>query len=333
MDIESDELMQKITGQIFIGHGILIAYKLGLFKMLSEKPFALSEISLLLKLSHRAALSLIASAGALNFIESCGDKFKLTAIGAKYLDPNSVYYYGSVLDLLISQSDIMTYDRIKNSILTDKPQVAGGVDIFSNESGIGGTREFIQAVHQKAMPSAFYWVKQLDLTIHNTFIDLGGGSGIHTIASCMNNSNLFGIVCDRKPVLIHTKNYIKDYNLVDRIRVKELDIWKDIFPQGDVYFLGDIFHDWPKRKCLLLAKKCYDALPTGGKIILHEMLFNENKTGPFLTSAYHLKMMLWTEGQQYTFLELESILEEVGFSKIGLVKSVGNWSLVVGHKN
>ena len=109
-------------------------------------------------------------------------------------------------------------------------------------------------------------------------------------------------------------------------------MWKDDFPIGDIFFFGDIFHDWTEEKCLLLAKKCFNKLPKGGKIILHEMLFNNDKTGPLLTAAYNMKMMLWTEGTQYSQNEISDILKKAGFTKIKIIQALGNWSLIVGEK-
>ena len=73
-------------------------------------------------------------------------------------------------------------------------------------------------------------------------------------------------------------------------------------------------------------------MPINGRIILHEMLFNDDKTGPALTSAYNMKMLLWTEGRQYSFREIQEILEKAGFSNVMRINALGNWSLVVGHK-
>ena len=109
-------------------------------------------------------------------------------------------------------------------------------------------------------------------------------------------------------------------------------MWTDDFPHGDVMFLGDIFHDWPLDACRSLAKKCYLATRPGGMIVLHEMLFDDDKSGPFLTSAYNMKMMLWTQGQQLSYHEAREILILAGYSEIIFHNSLGNWSLVTGRK-
>ena len=45
-----------------------------------------------------------------------------------------------------------------------------------------------------------------------------------------------------------------------------------------------------------------------------------------------MKMMLWTTGQQFSKFEMKELLKDVGFQKIKIIKSLGNWSLIIGIK-
>jgi len=217
--------------------------------------------------------------------------------------------------------------------LTNKPQInEGHHDLFEAEGTVGNTKQFVQALHQKALNPALFWSSHFKLTKYKKLIDIGGGSGIHAIAAGLHNPLLKGTICDRYPVLKYAKLYVKSFKLTTRITTKNFDMWKDLLPQGDVYFLGDILHDWPYEKCLFLLKKCYKQLPKDGIILIHEMLFNNNKTGPFLTSAYNIKMTMWTEGQQFSKSELKHLLTKACFRKIKTMPTLGNWTLTVGYK-
>ncbi|NGX56361.1 MAG: 3-hydroxy-5-methyl-1-naphthoate 3-O-methyltransferase [Candidatus Anoxychlamydiales bacterium] len=328
----SDEKMQLLTGQIFIGQGILVAFQLGLFSLLLNKPLQIQDIATKLRLSSRAAQSIVSCASAFGFIEFKIQKYKLTLLGESFFSPKSKDYYGDVLNLFIKENEIMNFSNIKKAILTNKSLANKGRPLFEQQSSISNTKKFISALHQKAIKPAFFWTKKYPLNKNKKIIDIGGGSGIHSIAACLTNSQLTGIVCERKKVTLTTKKYINDFNLNSRISVKQIDMWKDNFPRGDIYFFGDIFHDWDEKKCFLLAKKSFELLPKNGKIILHEMLFNNDKTGPLLTSAYNIKMMSWTEGQQYSKIEITKLLKKAGFKKIIILKALGNWSLIIGTK-
>ena len=70
----------------------------------------------------------------------------------------------------------------------------------------------------------------------------------------------------------------------------------------------------------------------GGGIIIHEMLYNDTKTGPFPVAAHNIIMMLWTEGQQYSGAELSSLLDDVGFVDVEVKPTYGYFSIVTGRK-
>jgi hypothetical protein len=60
-----------------------------------------------------------------------------------------------------------------------------------------------------------------------------------------------------------------------------------------------IFHDWPPDRCRLVAPKSFDSLTAGGRIIAHEILFNDDRTGPFPVAAVNVDMLVAMPGQQY----------------------------------
>lgn len=331
-EIFSDEKLQLITGQIFVGQAILAAYKLGLFKLILDKRFSLKEIAANLSINERAAQAIVTCACSLDLVEFEENGYRLSALGKEYFDEERPEYYGEVLDLLIQESHIMNFDVIKNCLTSNRQQICEEGELFSPAESLSSTAEFVSSLHHKAYNPAFFWSKTNLLASCKKMVDLGGGSGIHTIAACMNHPHLLGLVCDRPGVLPHTLRYIEEFGLVNRITPVSLNIWEDPFPSGDLYFLADIFHDWTREKCVFLAKKCFQHLSNKGHIVIHEMLFNSNKTGPLLTAAYNMKMMVWTEGQQFSFSEICDILQEAGFKEIREEKALGNWSIVIGQK-
>jgi hypothetical protein len=72
--------------------------------------------------------------------------------------------------------------------------------------------------------------------------------------------------------------------------------------------------------------------PSGGRIIVHDMLLNPDGAGPALVADYNVTMALWTEGQQYTARELGGILAEAGFANIKSKRTMGYWGIVSGQK-
>ena len=93
-----------------------------------------------------------------------------------------------------------------------------------------------------------------------------------------------------------------------------------------------IYHDWPLEKCRFLTEKSFASLPSGGRILVHEMLFNDDRTGPYSVAAVNITMLLWCTGQQYSGRELSDMLSEAGFKDIEVKPTFGYWSIVTGIK-
>jgi hypothetical protein len=54
----------------------------------------------------------------------------------------------------------------------------------------------------------------------------------------------------------------------------------DPLPQGDLFALGRILHDWPEDKIAALLARIYSTLPNGGALLVAEKLLLDDATGP-----------------------------------------------------
>ncbi len=112
-----------------------------------------------------------------------------------------------------------------------------------------------------------------------------------------------------------------------------LTCFRQPWPRGyDALFFSNIWHDWNFQTCRWLATRSFEALPPGGRIMLHEMLLDDDGAGSATTASFSLLMLLATQGQQFTFGELKQILEGVGFSGVESRQTCAYYSITTGHK-
>jgi len=64
------------------------------------------------------------------------------------------------------------------------------------------------------------------------------------------------------------------------------------------------------------VKKSFDALPSGGRILLHEILMDDDGCGPLPAAAFSMLMLIGTRGRQYSLPELRGFLEPAGFTGV-----------------
>jgi hypothetical protein len=187
-------------------------------------------------------------------------------------------------------------------------------------------------MHSGSIAPALAWPNVLDLSNHELMLDIGGGSGAHSIGAMTRWPNMRALVFDIEPVCEVTREFVAREGLAERIGTHTGDFWNDPFPRADVHFYSMIFHDWSAEKCRFLARKSFDALEPSGRIIVHEMLFNDDRTGPFPVAAFNFNMLLWCEGEQYSGPELAQMLGNAGFVDLDVKPSFGYWSVVTGRK-
>jgi precorrin-6B methylase 2 len=187
-------------------------------------------------------------------------------------------------------------------------------------------------MHSISMAPASAWPGILDLSEHRVFLDVGGGSGAHSITAAAKWPELEAIVLDLPFVCEVAEELVAAAGLDGRIRTHPADMWRAPFPPADVHFYSQIFHDHPLSRCRTLARKSFDSLSPGGRIVVHEMLLDEDETGPFAVATIGVAMLLLTQGQQFTAPQLHALLEEVGFEGVEVVPTFGHWQLVTGRK-
>jgi len=319
---------------IFGYPAVLVAHKLKLFPLLAEKPLTISELCDALKIERRPAEALLAVCASLGFIQLVEGRYATTPLADDYLLESSPASFCGYLDLVANNFPVWSVDSLTKAVLTNAPQAYGGGDIFkTHEERAQFARAFTLAMHGHSMGPAFFWPDKVDLSRHRVMLDIGGGSGCHSIGAALRWPNLQAIVFDLAPVCEVAEEFIRQYGLAGRIKTAVGDMWEEgLFPSADAHFYSVIYHDWPPEKCRFLTRKSFDSLPSGGRIILHEMLFHDDKTGPFPVAAFNITMLLWVTGQQYSRRELAEMLAEAGFGDIQVTPTFGYWSIVTGVK-
>lgn len=312
---------------------VLLAHKFKLFSLLAKKPCTLQEVCDALQIARRPTEALLSVCAALGLVQLQDGCYVLTPLSEDYLLESSSTYFGWYMDLLITNYSTCSLESLEKAVLTDTPQIYGGGDVWkSHEEEAELTRAFTRGMHSVSIGSALAWPEVIDLSQHRVMLDIGGGSGAHSIGATLKWPNLQAIVFDLAPVCEVTKEFITRYGLQQRIRTQEGDVWQDPFPSADLHFYGNFYQNWTQEKCRLLTQRSFASLESGSRLILHEPLYNDQKTGPFPIAAFNMDLFAWIEGEARSGRELSTMLTEAGFTDIEVKPTFGYYSIVTGRK-
>jgi precorrin-6B methylase 2 len=165
-------------------------------------------------------------------------------------------------------------------------------------------------------------------------VDVGGGSGIYSVAYLRKHPNLRAIVWDRPEVLKVAEEFARQYGVADRLACLPGDMFADPVPVGaDVVLLSNILHDWDVPECQRLVSRCADALPAGGRLLVHDVFLNDAHDGPLAIALYSASLFSLTEGRAYSAAEFRQMLSAAGLRPAKeIVPTLIHCGVLVGMK-
>lgn len=145
-------------------------------------------------------------------------------------------------------------------------------------------------------------------------LDIGGGSAVYSLALAEQFPGLFATVLEAAPVDAIARRAIATAGLDGRIEVVAADMFADAWPEGhDCHLFSNVLHDWDEAECRLLMAKTAAALPAGGHILIHDMLLDDDKSGPLWAAEYSVLLSTITQGRLYSAAEIGGWLADHGF--------------------
>jgi acetylserotonin N-methyltransferase len=177
-------------------------------------------------------------------------------------------------------------------------------------------RTFLSGMHGFGQISSSEVARAFDLSSVRHVVDLGGATGHFCIAACELYTELTATVFDLPPVKPFAEEQINKHHLDHRIKFESGDFFSDPIPQGDLYYLGRILHDWDEPNISRLLSTILTALPSGGGVLIAEALLDDDRSGPMYALMQNLNMLVCTDGRERTCAEYRSLLESTGFQSV-----------------
>jgi SAM-dependent methyltransferase len=223
-----------------------------------------------------------------------------------------------------------SYGKLDRAVQENRPQVTNiegsDTDVFSAaEKEPPLQRQFLEAMHRLGVWEGERLAQLFPFRHVARLMDVGGGSGALSIALAQRHHHLSIRILDRPSVCLIAREFVAKAHLEKRIAVVPGDFWQEPLPGGmDAILLSMVLHDWSLDKNRVLLKQCYDALPSGGHVLIFEQLLQEDRCGPLITCLTSLTMLLRTEsGTEYTENDYRSLLNETGFRDFKVVQTPG----------
>ncbi len=330
-----DKILQ--TGLAFwASKTLLSAIEMGLFTELSHGPEQYEALSGRVGLHPRSARDFLDALVALGFLTRSGDRYANTPETDLFLDRAKPSYVGGILEMA-NHRLYPFWGHLTEALRTGVPQnevKSGSPSLFQTlYADPARLQQFLAAMTgishgaNMAIARAFPWKN------YRTFVDVGTAQGDLAAQIALANPHLQGIAFDLPEVAPIFEAYAAKVGVADRLSFVQGDFFQHALPTADVVLMGHILHDWDLPTKKMLIRKAFDAVPTGGALIVYEAIIDDDRSKNAFGLLMSLNMLIETPGGfDYTGADCSGWMKEAGFSATRVEPLVGPDSMVVGIK-
>lgn len=297
------------------------ALELELFSRLSgTRGTTPRELAALLGTAERPAEMLLTGCAALGLLGKSAGRYRNSRLAEEFLVLGRTYYFGGFVEML-DRRLYPGWAKLVEAIRTNRPTTWDPdrqASLFDGADPVM-LAHFWEGMHSISSATGRVLASKVDLRRHRRLLDVGGGSGAYDIELCRRHRQLRATVYDLPHVAEIASRKAAEAGLASRIGTQAGDFFADaLYPAGhDLILLSMILHDWSEQDGRRILRKCWEALPEGGALIVCELLVNDAKTGPPPGALMSLNMLIETTGgRNYTAAEYTTWLRETGFRKV-----------------
>jgi hypothetical protein len=194
-------------------------------------------------------------------------------------------------------------------------------------------RKLTLALAGRARNVAPVLAERVSLADARVLLDVGGGTGIYSIACLHKNPGLRAIVWDRPQVLKVAAEMAHQAGVTDRLELRPGDMFADPIPSDcDVMLVSNILHDWDVPECRTLVGRLAAGMPSNGRLMIHDAFLNDALDGPLNVALYSANLFCLTEGRCYSAAECGAWLSEAGLKPQAVIATLADCGVLTGVK-
>ena len=292
--------------------------QLDLFSILQDGPMSRDAISQAVGLERDATDTLLRSATSLKLVENRGkDRYGLGIHGAALLANPGVCK-------MIEHHTFLYRDMTDPVALLRREQDETMLSMFWDYAGARqqqsedtlGSEPYTDLMSASQAMVAEQIIDTYPLHSHQRLLDVGGGDGtfLRTVARAAPDLSL--MLFDLPPVAEQAKQRFADCDIHNEVSCHGGSVFDNELPKGaDIVSLVRIVHDHDDDAALAILKRCRDALPDGGTLLLAEPMAREKVGDPATDAYFGLYLHAMGRGRPRTAQELQALIAQAGFSR------------------
>ncbi len=171
-------------------------------------------------------------------------------------------------------------------------------------------------------------LSSVDFSKYPVIADIGGGEGLLLSSILYKHKNSRGILFDLPEGLNNSGSILGKFGVADRVQVIQGSFFTSAPAGADVYLLKNVIHNWSLEECVKILTNIRNAMPPKRKILIIEMIIDEDNHASF-AKLIDLQMMVFMDaGRERTLKEFESLLQQAGLRLNRVIPTIAPISIL-----
>jgi hypothetical protein len=173
-------------------------------------------------------------------------------------------------------------------------------------------------------------VDAYDFSGLGTIIDVGGGRGSLLAGVLKAYPAARGVLFDQPAVVAGAPAVLSAAGVMERCRVSTGSFFEGVPPDGDVYILSRIIHDWDDEPASVILGNCRRAMPTSSRLLLIERVLPDQPGGDVSSYLGDLNMLHSVSGRERSEAEFRTLLARSGLRLARVVATQSPFAVLEG---
>jgi hypothetical protein len=314
---------------------LLSAVELDVFTVLADGRLGLDDLTARIGVHRRGARDFFDALVSLRLLErDAACRYGNTAETDRYLDRRKPSYIGGDLEFANARQ-FGPWSLLTAALRSGRAQNgARGTDNYRAYYSDAAVLENVA----KGMTGATLRVadaiaRRFPWGDYTTLVDIGTAQGCLPVRIALAHPHIVGGGFDLPAMSGLFDTYVRQHGLDDRLRFYPGDFFQEPLPAADVLVMGRVLHNWDLAAKKSLLGKAYDALPTGGALIVYERLIDDERRTNAAGFMASLNMLVMTaDGFDYSGADCKGWMVAAGFRRVEVTPLTAEQSMIVARK-
>ena len=325
------QLLQLINAS-WMSQALHVAARLGLADLLAAGPRSTLELAASTQTSPRALYQLLRALCTLGICHQLdGERFQISSTGtllgshARFSVRGWAIYWGGAA--------WKNWEHLLYSVRSGasaRALVTGAEGFAHLDRDPEAAAIFNQAMVDLTRIVAHDVVRSYDFGSRRV-IDVGGGYGELLAAILAANPAASGVLLDRPHAISQARGLFGQRGLEGRCAFVAGDFFESVPPDGDLYVLKSIIHDWDDERAAMILKTCRRNMPPAARVLLIERVMPHRMavtSQDQLLAQTDLNMLVALGSYERTAEQYSELLSEAGFRNVRFSLTGSTFSLM-----